>query len=112
MTDELKTLQDGLAASIRTILQAYDQCTAPDMRAQLIDQAQMLSSQMSQIETTLFHQQTLEASATLAAAFASAKGFTDQIDKLNNNLEKVSDIISLAGKVINTVTQIVNVLPA
>ena len=112
MTDELKTLQDGLAASIRTILQAYDQCTAPEMRAQLIDQAQTLSSQMSQIETTLFHQQTLEDSAVLAAAFASAKGYTDQIDELNGKLEKVSDIIAIASKVINAVTQIVSVLPA
>lgn len=112
MTDDLKTLQDSLAASIRTILQAYDQCTVPEMRAQLINQAQMLSSQMSQIETLLFHQQTLEASAVLTAAFASAKGYTDQLNGLNQQLEHVSDIISIAGKVVNAVTQIVNVLPA
>jgi hypothetical protein len=112
MTDELKTLQDDLAVSIQTILTAYDQCTAPEMRSQLLDQAQMLSSQMSQIETRVFHQQTLEASAVLTAAFASAKGYTDQIDGLNNKLEQVSEIISLAGKVINVVAQIITVLPA
>jgi hypothetical protein len=112
MTDDLKSLQDGLSASIQTILQAYDQCTSPEVRPQLLDQAQMLSSQMSRIETMLFHQQTLEASDVLTAAFASAKGFTDQIGGLNNQLERVSEIISLAGKVINAVTQIVNFLPA
>ena len=111
MIDELKTLQAGLAASIQTVLAAYDQCTVPEMRSRLLDQAQTLSSQMSQIETRLFHQQALEASTVLAAAFASVRGYTDQIDELNNRLEAVSAIISLAGKVVDGVTRIVSVLP-
>jgi hypothetical protein len=112
MTENLTNLQSDLGASIRVILQAYDQCEDPALRAQLISQAQLLSTQMSRIETALFHQQTVEADEELEEAFTSAKGFTEQIDAMNHELERAAELVALAGKVVHTVTQIVAHLPA
>jgi len=112
MIEKLTALQGDLASNIRTLLDAYDRCTDPALRTQLISQTQSLSTQMSRIETALFHQQTVDADDTLEAAFNSARGFTSQIDALNDQLERVSELVSVAAKVVQTVTVIVGYLPA
>jgi flagellar hook-associated protein FlgK len=111
MDNDLQTLQDGINASIQTLLQAYDNCQDPVASQQLIDQANQLTAQMKQIEATLFHQQTVEAGAVLAGAFTSAKGFTDQLNALSKSLDQVSDIISVAGKLVDAVAKVIAVLP-
>jgi hypothetical protein len=103
---QLQDLQDGINASIQTVLAAYDQCTDPTQSLALINQSQQLSAQMSQIEKTLFNQQTVQANATLSGAFTSASGFTEQLKTMAASLEKVSDIIGMAAKLVGAVAQI------
>ena len=103
---QLQDLQDGLSASIQTILKAYDQCEDPGASATLLQQSHQLAAQMSAIETALFHQQTLQATAVVTGAFSAAAGFTAQLKGLEAGLEKVSDIIGAAAKLIGAVAQI------
>ena len=108
---DLQTLQDGLNASIQTLLNAYDQCADSEASAQLIDQVNQLTSQMKQVETNLFHQQTVEATDVLNSAFASAQGYTAKLNDLGKKLGQVAAIVSTAGKLISVVAQIVAALP-
>jgi hypothetical protein len=103
---DLQALQDGLNASIQTILKSYDQCTDPVQSAALLSQSQQLAAQMSQIETKLFHQEVVQATATMTAAFTAANGFTAQLKAMDATLEKASDIVSVAAKLVSVVTQI------
>jgi hypothetical protein len=104
---DLQALQDGLNASIQTILKSYDQCTDPVQSAALLTQSQQLAAQMSQIETKLFHQEVVQATATITAAFTAANGFTDQLKAMAASLEKASDIVSIAAKLVSVVAQII-----
>jgi hypothetical protein len=105
---DLQALQDGISANIQTILKAYDACNDPVQSATLIVQSQELAAQMSKIETALFHQETLEATATMSSAFDSANGFTAQLNGMAASLEKAADIIAVAAKVIGAVAEIVS----
>ncbi len=107
---DLQALQDGLNASIQTILKSYDQCTDPVQSASLLSQSQQLAAQMSQIETKLFHQEVVQATATITAAFTAANGFTDQLKAMAASLEKASDIVSIAAKLVSAVAQIISCL--
>ena len=107
---DLEELQDGISASIQTLLQAYNQCTDPVESATILSQSQHLAAQMSQIETNLFHQQTIQAGATVDNAFASAKGFTGQLKDLVKSLDRASDIITTGAKLVGVVAQIISVL--
>jgi hypothetical protein len=103
---DLQALQDGLNASIQTILKSYDQCTDPVQSAALLTQSQQLAAQMSQIETKLFHQEVVQATAAMTAAFTAATGYTAQLKDMATKLEKASDIVSVAAKLVSVVTQI------
>ena len=103
---DLQALQDGINTSIQTILKSYDQCTDPVMSAALLSQSQQLAAQMSQIETSLFHKEAVQATATVTAAFTAANGYTDQLKAMATTLEKASDIVSVAAKLVSVVTQI------
>jgi hypothetical protein len=103
---DLQALQDGLNASIQTILKSYDQCTDPVLSAALLTHSQQLAAQMSQIETSLFHQEAVQATATMTAAFTAANGFTAQLKAMAATLEKASDIVSVAAKLVSVVAQI------
>jgi hypothetical protein len=105
--NQLRDLQDGISASIQTILKAYDQCEDPVGSATLLQQSQQLAAQMSAIETALFHQETVQATTAMADAFTSARGFTAQLKQTEAGLDKVSDIINAAAKLIGVVAQIV-----
>ena len=105
-TSELQDLQDGISASIQTILKAYDACNDPVESATLLNQSHQLSAQMSQIETALFHQQAVNATATVSSAFTSAQGFIAELNGLTTQLEKVSAIITAAAKLVGVVAQI------
>lgn len=111
MPSDLQTLQDGLNSSIQTLLKAYDQCTDPEASAQLIGQVDQLTSQMKQIETNLFHQQTVAATDVLNSAFTAAQGYTAKLIELGGRLAQVATIISTAGKLISVVAQIIAALP-
>jgi len=104
---DLQDLQDGISASIKAILATYDGCSDQAESATLLAQSQQLSAQMSQIETILFHKQETEATDTIKAGFAAANGYIAQLKDMAGNLEKVSDIISAAAKLVSTVTQII-----
>jgi methyl-accepting chemotaxis protein len=107
---DLEELQDGISASIQTLLQAYNQCADPVESATILSQSQQLAAQMSQIETNLFHQQAIQVGATVDNAFASARGFTSQLKDLAKSLDRVSDIITTGAKLVGVVTQIISVL--
>jgi|SRR5208283_716004 len=107
---DLEALQDGLSASIQTLLQAYGQCADPVQSATILGQSQQLAAQMSQIETNRFHQQTIQAGATVDRAFASVLGFTSQLEDLAKSLDRVSDIITAGAQLVGVVTQIISVL--
>ena len=107
---DLEDLQDGISASIQTLLQAYGQCRDPVESATILGQSQQLAAQMSQIETNLFHQQAIAAGATIDSAFASAKGFTQQLKDMAKTLDRVSDIITNGAKLVGVVTQIISYL--
>lgn len=111
MDNDLQTLQDGINASIQTLLQAYGNCEDPAASQQLLDQANQLTAQMKRIEASLFHQQTIAAGTDLAGAFTSAKGFTAQLNAMNKSLDRVADIISMAGKLVDAVAKVIAVLP-
>src|SRR5271166_3001373 len=106
-SQQLQDLQDGISASIQTILKAYGQCQDRVGSATLLQQSQQLAAQMSSIETALFHQQTVDATDAMASAFTAASGFTAQLKQLADGLDKVSDIINAAAKMIGVVAQIV-----
>ena len=108
---DLEALQDGISASIQTLLQAYDKCQDPVGSATILGQAQQLAAQMSQIETNLFHQQAIQAGATIDSAFAAARGFTDQLRSFAQTLDRISDIITAGAKLVGVVTQIISYLP-
>jgi hypothetical protein len=105
-TSQLQDLQDGISASIQTILKAYDACNDPVESAALLNQSHQLAAQMSQIETALFHQQAINATATVSSAFTSAQGFIAELNGLTSQLEKVSAIIASAAKLVGVVAQI------
>jgi hypothetical protein len=105
--DDLEDLQDGISTSIQTLLRAYDQCADPVESAALLLQTKQLAAQMSQIETSLFHQQAVQASPMVDRAFASAEGYTSQLKDMAGNLDRVSDIIATGAKLVDGVTQIV-----
>lgn len=104
---DLQDLQDGISASIKAILATYDDCTDSAESATLLAQSQQLSALMSQIETILFHKQETEATDTIKAGFTAANGYIAQLKDMAGKLEKVSDIISAAAKLVSTVTQII-----
>jgi hypothetical protein len=110
--EALQALQDGISASIKTILATYDACTDPTESATLLAQSQQLSAQMSQIETILFHKQATEATDTIKAGFAAANGYIAELKDMAGDLEKVSDIISSSAKLISVLTQIIPYLGA
>jgi len=105
-TARLQQLQDGISAGIQTILQAYDACTDPVESATLLGQSRQLAAQMADLETALFHQQTIAASATVAAAFTAADGFIAELNQAAQSLDRVSQIITASAKLIGVVTQI------
>jgi len=105
-TARLQQLQDGISASIKTILKAYDACSDPVESATLLGQSRQLSAQMADLETALFHQQTIAASATLAGAFTAADGFIAELNQDAQALDRVSQIITASAKLIGVVTQI------
>ncbi|HZL46227.1 MAG TPA: hypothetical protein VFC28_08370 [Opitutaceae bacterium] len=107
---DLEELQDGISASIQTLLQAYGQCADGVASATILGQSQQLAAQMSQIETNLFHQQAIQAGAAIDGAFASAKGFTEQLKAMAKTLDRISDIIATGAKLVGVVTQIVSYL--
>jgi len=107
---DLEELQDGISASIQTLLQAYGACADPVLSATILGQSQQLAAQMSQIETNLFHQQAIQAGATIDRAFASARGFTAELKDLARSLDRVSDIITAGAKLVGVVTQIISYL--
>jgi len=107
---DLEDLHDGLSASIQALLQAYGQCADPVESATILGQSQQLAAQMSQIETNLFHQRAIAAGASIDSAFASAGGFTQQLKDMAGKLERVSDIILTAAKLVSVVTQIIGFL--
>jgi len=106
-TQQLRALQDGVSASLQTILKAYDRCEDPVGSATLLQQSQQLAAQMSAMETALFHQETVQATAAMADAFTCASGFTAQLKQMEATLDKVSDIINAAAKLIGVVAQII-----
>jgi CHASE3 domain sensor protein len=110
-TSQLQDLQDGISASLQTLQKAYALTNDPGQSQNLINQSQDLATQMAQFEKTLFAQQTLDAEAAVQAAFSSAQGLTDQLKAMAGNLEKVSDVISIAAKLIAALAQIVVKLP-
>ena len=105
---DLEDLQDGISASIQTLLRAYDQCADPVESAAILIQAKQLAAQMAQIETNMFHQQSIRAGPTVDRAFASAKGCTSQLKDMGGHLDRVSDIIATGAKLVGVVTQIVS----
>ena len=107
---DLEELQDGISASIQTLLQTYGLCADPVESATILSQSQQLAAQMSQIETNLFHEQTIQQGATIDEAFTAARGFTDQLKAMSQELDRVSDIISTGAKLVAVVTQIVKYL--
>ena len=107
---DLEELQDGISASIQTLLQAYGQCADRVESATILGQSQQLAAQMSQIETNLFHQQTVAAGATIDAAFASARGLTQQLQEVSKSLDRVSEIIATGAKLVGVVAQIISYL--
>jgi len=107
---DLEDLQDGISASIQTLLQAYGQCADRVESATILGQSQQLAAQMSQIETNLFHQQAIAAGATIDDAFASAKGFTQQLQDMSRSLDRVTDIITTGAKLVGVVAQIIRYL--
>ncbi len=109
--DDLQKLQDGLSVSIKSLLKAYDQSKDPVESATLLDQSQQLSAQMTQIETNIFHQQTVQAGATIDDAFTAAGGLVDQLTAATAKLQKISDAISIAAKLISVVAKIASYLP-
>ena len=109
-TEELQQLQDGISASIQTVLKAYNACDDPVDCATLLNQSQQLAGQMSRIETALFHQQTIEASAAISGAFDSADGFIAELKQMTKSLDQASKIITAAAKLAGVVAQILAVL--
>ncbi len=107
---DLETLQDGISASIQTLLKAYDQCDDPVVSVTILSQSKELAAQMSQIETSLFHQQAIQSGAEIDRAFASAIGFTGQLKDLGRDLERLTEIISTAARLVGAVNQIVSAL--
>ena len=105
---DLEDLQDGISASIQTLLRAYDQCADPVESAAILIQSKQLAAQMAQIETNMFHQQSIRAGPTVDRAFASAKGYTSQLKDMGGHLDRVSDIIATGAKLVGVVTQIVS----
>jgi len=105
--DDLETLQDGISASIQTLLRAYDQCADPVESAAILIQSKQLAAQMAQIETNMFHQQAIHAGPAVDCAFVSAKGYTSQLKDMGGRLDRVSDIIATGAKLVDVVTQIV-----
>jgi hypothetical protein len=106
-TAQLQTLQDGISASVQILLKAYDQTADPVVSATLLGQQQQLAAQMGQIETAIFHQETVLATATMAAAFTAANGFTAELTGQAQSLDQVSKIITSAAKLIGVVAQII-----
>ncbi len=109
--NDLQNLQDGLSASIKSILSSYDATQDPAESATLLNQSHQLAAQMTQIETNLFHQQTIQAGATIDQAFALATGFTAQLTAAAGQLQKISDTIATAAKLIGVVSKIIGYLP-
>jgi hypothetical protein len=107
---DLETLQDGISASIQTLLKAYDQCTDPVESAAILSQSRQLAAQMAQLETSLFGQETIQAGSEIDRAFGSARGFTEQLKVLAGSLDRVSEIISTGARLAGVVAQIVNCL--
>jgi hypothetical protein len=103
----LENLQDGLSASLQILLKAYDECTDPAESAALLIQAKQLAAQMSQIETSLFHQQTVQAGAVVDPAFSSAESYTADLKNLAGKYDQISDIIAAGAKLVEAVTVIV-----
>jgi hypothetical protein len=106
--DDLEELQDGISATIQTLLKAYDRCADPVESATILIQTKQLAAQMSQIETGLFHEQTTKAGPVIDQAFASAKGYTARLNEMAGNLERISDMIATASKLVAAVTLIVS----
>lgn len=107
---DLEALQDGISASIQTLLQAYDQCTDPVESATIIVQTKQLAAQMSQIETRLFHQQAIQAGPAVDSAFGSAQGFTMQLRAMSGKFERMSEIIGTGAKLVDAVAVLVGCL--
>jgi hypothetical protein len=107
---DLETLQDGISASIQTLLKAYDRCGDPVESATILSQSKQLAAQMSQIETNLFHQQAIQAGEEIDRAFESAMGFTAQLRDLGGNLDRLTEIISTGARLVGAVSQIVSAL--
>ncbi len=107
---DIEVLQDGISASLQTLLRAYDRCPDPVQCADLLNQARQLAAQMSRIETGLFHQQALQADAAIDRAFISAGSCTGRLKDMAGSLDRVSDIISTAAKLVADVTQIIGFL--
>jgi len=105
---DLEELQDGISASVQTLFRAYDQCTDPVESAAILIQAKQLAAQMAQIETNMFHQQSIQTGPTVDRAFASAKDYTSQLKTLSANLDRVSDIVATGTKLVDVVAQIVS----
>jgi len=110
-TSQLQDLQDGISASLQTLQKAYALTSDPTESQTLANQTQDLAGQMAQMEKTLFAQQTLDAETTVQAAFTSAQGLTAQLKAMAGNLEKVSEVISIAAKLVAAVAQVVVKLP-
>jgi len=108
--EDLEGLQEGISASIQTLLQAYDQCADPVESATIMVQTRQLAAQMSQIETSLFHKQTLRAGPVIDQAFASAKGFIAQLKNLAGRFDRMEGIIATGAKLVGAVTPIVSCL--
>ena len=104
---DLEDIQDGISASIQTLLRAYDQCADPVESAAILVRSKQLAAQMSQIETGLFHQQSVQASPEVDRAFASARGYTAQLKAMAGDLDRVSEIIATGAKLVDAVTQII-----
>jgi hypothetical protein len=104
---QLKELQRGVSTSLQALQATYVQCQDPTECLTLIGQSQQLAAQMTQLEQALFHQQTLDAEASLQDAFSAAQGLTAQLTALSAKLDKISDAIGAAAKLISLVAQII-----